>query len=143
MEEAEQEMRIIAKVYRGADGGKSAYKTYLDAKTIEPGITLNLVKRWFKQNVEPKTQVWGKNSYVAPHAFFEYQVDLFFVTPKQFKNQKFTIGLSMIDVFSKFAVVIPLKEKTGEEVMSAIFKALTLMGRQPDILYTDEKGGIK
>ena len=112
MEEAENEMRIIAKVYRGADGGKPAYKTYLDAKAIEPGITLNLVKGWFKLNVEPKNQVWGKrNSYVAPHAYLEYQADLFFVTPKQFKNQKFTIGLSMIDVFSKYAVVIPVKKK--------------------------------
>ncbi len=47
MEEAENEMRVISKVYRGADGGKPAYKTYLDAKAIEPVITLNLVKGWF------------------------------------------------------------------------------------------------
>ena len=82
MEEAENEMRVIAKVYRGPDG-KPAYKTYLDAKAISPGITLNLVKGWFRLNVEPKNQVWGKrNSYVAPSAYFEYQVDLFLVTPK-------------------------------------------------------------
>ncbi len=66
--------------------------------------------------------MWGaRNSYVAPSAYFEYQADLFFVTPKQFKNQKFTIGLSMIDVFSKFAVVIPIKEKKAEYIMAAIF----------------------
>ncbi len=112
MEEAENEMKIIAKVCRGADGGKPAYKTWLDAKATQPGITLSLVKGWFKLNVEPTNQVWGKrNSYVAPHVHFEYQADLFFVTPKQSKNQKFTIGLSMIEVFSKFAVVIPVKEK--------------------------------
>ena len=143
MEEAENEMRIIAKVYRGADGGKPAYKTYLDAKAIEPGITLNLVKGWFKLNVQPTNQVWGKrNSYVAPNAYHEYQADLFFVTPKQFKNQKYEIGLSMIDVFSKYAVVIPIKEKKGEEVMAAIFKGFTLMGKRPDILYTDEEGAL-
>jgi hypothetical protein len=143
MEEAEAEMRVIAKVYRGPDGGKPAYKTYLDAKAIEPGITLNLVKGWFKLNVEPKNQVWGqRNSYVAPSAYHEYQVDLFFVTKKQFKNQKLRVGLSMIDVFSKYAVVIPLKEKNGEEVMAAIFKGFTLMGKQPDILYTDEDGAL-
>ncbi len=56
MEEAEQEMRIIAKVYRGPDGGKPAYKTYLDARAM-PRITLNLVKSWFKLNLEPKNQV--------------------------------------------------------------------------------------
>jgi hypothetical protein len=31
MEEAEHELMIIAIVYRGADGGKPAYKTWLDA----------------------------------------------------------------------------------------------------------------
>ena len=101
------------------------------------------MKGWFKLNVEPTSQVWGKrNSYVAPSAYFEYQADLFFVTPKQFKNQKYEIGLSMIDVFSKYAVVIPIKEKKGEEVMAAIFKGFTLMGKRPDILYTDEEGAL-
>jgi hypothetical protein len=64
-----------------------------------------------KKNVEPTRQVWGtRNSYVAPRAYPEYQADLFFVTDKQFKNQNYPAGLSMIDVFSKFAVVILLKE---------------------------------
>ena len=58
-------------------GGKPAYKTWQDAKAISPGITLNLVKGWFKLNVEPKNQVWGKrNSYVAQNAYHEYQADL-------------------------------------------------------------------
>ena len=49
----------------------------------------------------------------------------------------------MIDVFSKFAVVITLKEKNGVEVMDAIFKAFTMMGRRPDILYTDDDGALQ
>ena len=49
----------------------------------------------------------------------------------------------MIDVFSKFAVVIPLKEKKGEEVMAAIFKAFTLIGKQPEILYMDDDGALQ
>ena len=78
MEEAEAEMRVIAKVYNAPDGGKPAYKTYLDAKAMEPRITLNLVKGWFKLNVQPTNQVWGKrNSYVAPNAYHEYQADMF------------------------------------------------------------------
>jgi hypothetical protein len=35
-----------------------------------------------------------------------------------------------------------MKEKNGEEVMAAIFKGFTLMGKQPDILYTDEEGAL-
>ena len=40
----------------------------------------------------------------------------------------------MIDVFSKFAVVIPLKERDAVHLMPAIFKAFTLIGKQPEIL---------
>ena len=62
--------------------------------------SLNEVKAWFKQNVEPKGQVWGKrNSYVAPGPYHEYQADLFFITASQFENQEYKVGLSMIDVF--------------------------------------------
>ena len=85
----EDELKTIADVYRSKDGGKPAYKTYLDAKAINPGITLGLVKGWLKKNIEPSKEVGGaKNSYVAPHACFEYQMD--FVTAKQFKN-RFTL----------------------------------------------------
>ena len=98
MEEAEAEFKLIAKVHRGPEGGKPAFKTWQDVKEISPTITLNTVNGWFKQNVQPKGQVWGKrNSYVAPHAFFEYQADLIFITESQFENQKFEAGLTMID----------------------------------------------
>ncbi len=48
----------------------------------------------------------------------------------------------MIDVFGKLAVVIPLKERDAVHIMPAIFKACTLMGKQPEILYTDGEGAL-
>ena len=106
------ETNPIAKVYHGKDGGRPAYKTYTDAKAIDPRITLDWVKDWFKRNVERTRQVGGaKNSYVDPRAYHEYQADLFFITDRQFPNQDYPAGLSMIDVFSKLVVVIPLKDK--------------------------------
>ncbi len=48
----------------------------------------------------------------------------------------------MIDVFSKFAVVIPIKEKKAEPITEANFKGFALMGKQPEILYTDEEGAL-
>ncbi len=110
----DDEIKTIAKVYRGKEGGRPAHKTYKDAKATNPGITLSVVKDWIKKNVEPTRQISGtRNSDVAPHAGFEYRADLFFITDKQFPNQDYKAGLSMIDVFSKFAVVIPLNEKKG------------------------------
>jgi len=140
---AEARMKLIAKSYNGAEGGKPAVKTWQDVRDIDPRITLNEVKYWFKQNVDPKRQVWGeRNSYIAPGPYHEYQADLFLVTANQFKDQEFEYGLSMIDVFSKFAVVLPVSEKKAKPLMEAIFKGFEMMGRQPEILYTDNEGAL-
>ena len=142
-EAAEARMKIISKTYKGPEGGKPAFKTWQDARDQDPRITLNEVKYWFKQNVQPKGQVWGqRNSYVAPGPYHEYQADLFLVTENQFKDQEYEYGLSMIDVFSKFAVVLPLSGKTAEPLTEAIFKAFEVMGRKPQILYTDNEGAL-
>ena len=135
--------KTIRRVYYGKDGGSSAYKTYLDAKAIDPRITLDWVRDWFKKNVERTRQVGGaKNSYVAPRAFHEYQADVFYITDRQFPNQDYPYGLSIIDVFSKFATVIPLKERDADRIMPALFKAFQVIGKQPEILYTDDEGAL-
>ena len=43
-------------------------------------ITVNDVKKWFEKNVEKKKQLSGYNSFVAPYAKYEYEIDLFFMT---------------------------------------------------------------
>ena len=143
MDAIDARFKQISKIYHGPEGGKPAFKTWQDAREINPRITLNEVKAWFKQNIQPKGQVWGKrNSYVAQGPYIEYQADLFFVTKSQFANQTYENGLSMIDVFSKYAVVVPVDEKKGQPLMDAIFEAFKLMGKKPEILYTDNEGGL-
>ena len=48
----------------------------------------------------------------------------------------------MIDVFSKYAAVIPLKERDAENIMAAFFKDFQIIGKQPEILYTDNEGAL-
>ena len=55
-EAAEARFKIIAKTYNGPEGGKPAVKTWQDARDIDPRITLNEVKGWFKKNIEPKSR---------------------------------------------------------------------------------------
>ena len=77
----------ISKIYHSKDGGRTAYKLWLDAKAVDPAITLDWTKGWLRRNVNPKGQVGGaKSSYVAPRAYHEYQVDLFYITARQFQN---------------------------------------------------------
>ena len=86
--ELEYRDNTISKVYHDRNGGRTANKTYLDAKAIDPHITLDLTKGWFRRNMERTKQIGGaRNSYAAPYAYSEYQADLFFVTKRQFPNQ--------------------------------------------------------
>jgi hypothetical protein len=69
----------ISKIYHSKDGGRTAYKLWLDAKAMDTQITLDWIKGWLRRNVDPKKQIGvARNSYVAPRAYHEYQVDLFF-----------------------------------------------------------------
>ena len=48
----------------------------------------------------------------------------------------------MIDIFSKYATVIPLKDRKAPDLMKAILKGFKDIGGQPDVLYSDEEGAL-
>ena len=139
----EQAFKLVRKTYYSKTGLSTPYKIYHDAHAIDKIISLEVVRKWFRENVERTKQVGGaKNSFVAPRAYHEYQADLLNITDRQFPNQDYPFGLSMIDVFSKYATVIPLKERNSKHVMAAILKGFKDIGKQPEILYTDEEGAL-
>ena len=83
------------------------------------------VEQFFKKNVEIKKRPRGFNSFIAPHNNHTYQCDLFFVGQYDFdEEQKFRGGLVLIDVLSKYAVVVPIKTKNGEDVLEGFKEAL-------------------
>jgi hypothetical protein len=41
-------------------------------------VTLKITQDWYKKNVEKTKYSGGTNSFVAPEAKYEYQIDLFF-----------------------------------------------------------------
>ena len=113
---------IISKIYFDRSGFGSIQTTYKDAKEKEPSITLNDVKEWFKKNVEQKKQLRGQNSFIPPHPFYEFQMDLFFIN--DLENQKFRVGLLMIDIFTKYMVVVPIKSKGEGDIAAGMMEAL-------------------
>ena len=48
----------------------------------------------------------------------------------------------MIDVFSKYATVIPMKERNAQHIMAAILKGFKDTRKQPEIQYTDMEGAL-
>ena len=132
--------KIISKIYYDPAGYGSIQTTYKDARLKDSSIQLQDVQSWFSGNVVKKNQPGGKNSFVAPGPYYEYQMDLFFIN--DLKKQKFKSGLVCIDVFTKFATVVPLQGKNGKNSAMGIIQAIHEMGHKPKIVYTDGETGF-
>ena len=48
----------------------------------------------------------------------------------------------MIDTFSKFMTVVPLKLKQANEVLEAIRKGIQQMGKKLGVIYSDDEGSF-
>ena len=129
---------IIAKAYNEFYG--SVKDTYNLAKKSDKSITLAEVKKWFDGNFARKTNLRGFNSYVAQKPYEEYQIDLFFMPESD--GEEYRQALMMIDIFSKFMTVVPLKEKQAVPVLEAIKEGISNMGRKPEVIYSDDEGSF-
>ena len=118
----------------------------LHLKTVDKkdkSITMADVEEFFKNNTEIKRKPRGQNSFVAPHNHHTYQLDLFFISSEDIETtQKFRAGLVMIDVLSKYAVVVPIKSKTPPDIIAGTMEGLQKMKAKPKIIYTDDERGI-
>jgi hypothetical protein len=110
------------------------------------GITMDYLRGWYDREVEKnKLEGKGKNSYVAQRPHQEYQWDFFYITDNMFVGQRFKYGLSVIDIFTKKADVIPCVKNDTEALIDGLDEAFVRLGGIPDVLYSDNDGaaGIK
>ena len=130
--------KIISSVYHDFYG--SIKDTFNDAKKKDPSIKYDDVKEWFAKNFVRKKNLSGYNSFIANEPFEEFQIDLFFIN--DLDNQDYKIGLLMIDIFSKFMTVIPLKTKQPSDVLDGIKEGINNMGDKPLSIYSDDEGSF-
>ena len=69
---------IISKIYFDRSGFNSKKITFEDARKIDKSIKMTDVDEFVKKNIKQKKQLRGYNSFVAPEANYEYQIDLMF-----------------------------------------------------------------
>ena len=53
-------------------------------------------------------------------------------------NKKFIFSLCVIDIFSKYAWVVPLKDKKGVSIVDAFQKILDDSNRKPNKMWVDK-----
>ena len=70
----------IANVYYDRSGFGSLKTTLEDSRKKDPSIKIEDVKQFFAKNVEVKKKARGENSFIPPSPFYEYQLDLFFIS---------------------------------------------------------------
>ena len=54
-------------------------------------------------------------------------------------NKRFRFLLCVIDIFSKYAWVVPLKDKKGVSIVDAFQKILDKSGRKPNKIWVDKR----
>ena len=129
--------------YDEEDGFGSMAKTLKDAKKYNNEVTLEDVKNWFAKHIGTKRQLRGYNSFVAQKSYQYYQTDIFFFEDLSKETEtKQPYGLLMVDSFSKYCQVVPIKTKQVDDVLEGIKELFKLMQAKPDFIYSDEEGAF-
>ena len=107
--------------YDEEDGFGSMAKTLKDAKKYNDEVTMDDVRKWFAKHIGTKLQLRGYNRFIANRSYEYYQIDIFFFEDLSKETQtKQPYGLLMVDSFSKYCQVVPIKTKQVDDVLEGI-----------------------
>ena len=105
-------------------------------------ISRKTIKEWLmKQDAytlhKPMPRHFKRNRVIVGGIDQQWQMDLADMQSRQKFNDGYRYLLVCIDVFSKYAWVVPLKNKTGPTLVEA-FKVILSSGRKPEKIMTDQ-----
>ena len=137
--------KLLSKLYYdpkspvGYTGLQALYKA---AKKISKKIKLDDVKNWLRKQQtytlhKPIRRKFVRRKTVVAGIDYQWQGDLADVSNLAKYNDKYRYLFCLIDVFSKFAWVVPIKDKSGKTLVEA-FKSVLKQGRFPKSLQTDK-----
>ena len=144
--------QVISNAYYDINTGfGSISDTLKRAKETDPSITQQDVRNFMSQ--QPNRQIRNyrsTNSYTAPFARYQFQIDIMDMVPLtkepevniETDNGEPRYALVVIDIFSKLANVVPMTNKDGQSVLSALKDSFKKMGH-PMVIYSDDDGGFK
>ncbi len=141
---AEELNTFLAKAYYDVSnpvGFTGVLPLYRLAKRKFTGVTLPKVRRWLaEQDVytlhKPLRKHFKRNRVYVNTINELWQMDLADLSSLKKYNRGYKYILTCIDVFSKFAWAVPLRDKSGKVLVKA-FRAILRSGRRPDCIQTD------
>jgi len=134
---------LLSKIYYDPSNPgsfSSAEKLFEEAKLKNGTLTLKEVKDWLSGELtytlhKPVRKTFGRNRVIISRPNEQWQADLVDLQEFSKQNNGFKYLLTVIDVFSRYAYVIPLKNKTGKAITDA-FKHLFKL-QVPSKIQTD------
>ena len=58
------------------------------------------------------------------------------------KDQKYNVAMLMVDIFTKYTEVIPIKDKSEGSILSALMEGFNKMGGPPETVYSDDEPAL-
>ena len=119
----------------------SPYTLFRATKQKNPNILYKDVESWLEtQPVYTKYRrikvKYPCRKVLSRGLRYQYQADLVDYSALKRDNHSFTFLLTIMDIFSRFALAIPIKSKKGPHVATALEKAFKVM-KPPRKLQTD------
>ena len=115
---------------------------YREAKKRYPFLTFSQVKTWLQSKDayilhKPVRYNFPRNRVIVTGIDDQWQADLVDVSSLARFNKGYKFLFTCIDVFSKYAWVVPLKNKTRESLVNG-FQSILDLSRSPEKLQTDK-----
>ena len=116
---------------------------YKVAKSRNPSITLENVKQFLSKQLsyslhKPIARRFSTRPVMVYYVDEQWQIDLVDMSKLSKANKGFKYLMVVIDVFSKYAWLEPLKTKTGIEITKALKKVFDKNKRTPLLIQTDK-----
>ena len=142
---SEKQVELVDKIYRDASLGlltPQAINKYLKDNG-HVGFTADKIKNYLNslQTTQTSKTQYSNVSYVAEHPLDQFQIDLVYMNKSWF-NHNYKYLLTCVDVFSKKADVIPLKDREQDTVTDAFSQILSHIGI-PKTIYSDQGSEFK
>ena len=103
----------VSRVYNDLSGFCSLKQTLADAREVDLSIRLDDVRQWMEEITKRKQKLKWQNSFIGnrPH---QCQLDLMFI--KHLEDQQYEAATVCIDVFTKYAAVLPVEGKSENDL---------------------------
>ncbi|XP_062613001.1 uncharacterized protein LOC134274788 [Saccostrea cucullata] len=135
---------ILKEIYYDPKRGYGSIQTlYRQVKSLGHKISLNTIREWLKEQDtytlhKPIHRKFRRQQTRVTDIDEQWQLDLADVSSLKKHDDGYTFLLCAIDVLSKYAWVVPLKQKTGKDMIRGLQEIFRQDGRRPVRIQSDQ-----